>query len=159
MKPSVTILVSLITFVGLSAFGQAPSRAFRQEDGAYRWQLILGDRGALALFQLEAGNRGRPVAMVLCDSTTRGGVQLWDVAVGPSVTVTANDRQMIIPVVRRDVGDIPAVWGDGAIPEGWLEALAATPAITLAHGDVRREFAGPGAAVVDYFRTYCASLA
>ena len=154
-------LLGAVVLLGLSAFQQAPTRSFSHDGADYRWVLMMGGAtsSTLALVQYPDEQWGTPVAMLVCHGDDRGGLQVRDAAAEDRfVTLAANDRVFTVRGHRRDVGEIASVQGQGAFPRDWLNALGEAETITIAYGDVQRDFTGPGEDVVRRYQRDCRRL-
>lgn len=150
-----------VALLGLTAFQQAPTRVFTQDGTDYQWSLILGgpSDSALYLFRYDPDGPGRPVAALFCHGDDRGSLQVRDEAAdGRFVTLAAEDRMFTVRGHRRDVGEFASVQGQGGFPQDWLQTLGEAETVTLAYGEVQRDFTGPGEDVVNRYRRDCRRL-
>ena len=154
-------LLGAVALLGLTAFQQAPNRPFTQDGTDYRWMLMLGGStsSTLALVQYPEGRSGTPVAMLFCHGDDRGRLQVRDAAAEDRfVTLAAGDQIFTVRGDRSDVGELASVQGQGAFPGNWLSTLGEAETVTLAYGEVQRDFTGPGKDVMRRYQRDCRRL-
>lgn len=138
-----------------------PALSFNVQGGTFEWTVANGGKGGLLLGRTTEDGAVQPVLVITCDGLRRGGLQarLFTADPGPlPLELTAGDAVMSVPTRRGLVGSQPTLEGEGAMPEGWAEALGAASVLKLRYSDQGIEVQGPGPEKAGAFGAHCREL-
>ena len=134
-----------------------PSLSFRTDGATYVWSIPDSQTPALVLGA--AGGSGAAPALALsCSDAATGGLRVGALIAEPvpvPLELKAGPAVFIV-TPRRVVTDAAvSLEGEGALPQGWFEALAAAEQLRLQYGDQGLALRGPGEALAREWADLC----
>ncbi|MBO9559774.1 MAG: hypothetical protein J7515_14485 [Caulobacter sp.] len=154
-------------------------KTFSQDGQAYQWSVAHGVTGSVSLSRevpvpavsglkamiKDSGASARayvPELVISCSGVHSGGFQARFYAPqGGAAQLRLTAGKSVFRTYRgtQALGGRTFVEGHGDLPEGFFDALAAAPTVSVAYGDRTTTFPGPGPALARHFERYCQSLA
>jgi hypothetical protein len=139
-----------------------PLARFSQGGERYHWSVAHGVTGSVALSKDIGEGRSVTELVISCSGVHSGGFQArFYEPQGGAAQLRLTAGKSVFRVYRgvQDLGGRPFVEGRGDLPDGFFDALAGSPTVSVAYGDRTTTFPGPGAALTGHFQRYCQSLA
>ncbi len=137
-----------------------PALAFRTDGATYVWSATGGSAPALVLGQSGAG-AGPPALVLSCRGEASGGLRVGALIAEPvpvPIELTAGSATLTVATRRVVTETRVELEGEGDLPPGWFDALAATDMLRLRYGDQGLELEGPGRALTEGWRGRCRTL-
>lgn len=150
--------VALVAACSPAEEPQRPAVTFRTDGATYVWR--AADDGTGRLFLAPAGETGEgsPALVIRCETGARGGVSVAAFhaePIHPPLALTAGGVTLTVAARVETTRDRTMIGGDGPLPSGWFEALAAAERLGLRYGDQGLEIQAPGRALAEAFGKTC----
>lgn len=123
----------------------------------YDWRIASGKKATgLFLSRVDGAGNGKIIFTVSCSSPDEGGLLVrFGNLDAESLTLEADSQAFTVPARREEKNGHIALKGDGAIADGWFDALGRARQVVIAHGDDRWAFTGPGKDLARRFERFC----